>query len=115
MKNKQNIKYKSTKSLENSLIKFAEYASFAKNTIIGDVYSKDPLDKLKATILHEVAHAVQYFHYKETCTTCKPHGPVFKEYYTLLRKNLLNNELPKQNLLKKEYEDYVNKLNKFIR
>ena len=90
--------------------RFYEYASYDKDPSIGGFYSRNPYDKLDAILLHEIAHAVQFFSYKKTNTRCKPHGPVFKQYYKALRTEFINYRLPDQAQLKADYESYVNKL-----
>lgn len=87
--------------------KFHEYASFAKDPVIGNFYSNKPVHYLNAVIVHEIAHAVQYFMYKKYTTRCKPHGPMFKKYYAILRKEFINSRLPSQVELKKDYEGYI--------
>lgn len=87
--------------------RFYEYKSFDSDKYIGGFFSRNPYDKLEAILLHEVAHAVQFFSYKKTGTRCKPHGPVFKHFYKLLRQQFLNNKLPQQDPLRSDYESYV--------
>lgn len=96
--------------VEGEIYKFYEYPSFDANSIIGGFYSRRPYDKLEATIAHEVAHAVQFFAYKKLNTRCKPHGPMFKEYYSKLRMQFINPNLPEQKVLTDEYQDYASKL-----
>ena len=86
------------------IVRFKEYPSYSNSTIIGDLYSTNPIDKLRATILHEMAHTIQLMHYDKNNIRCRPHGPVFKKYYSLLRVNLLNNTLDDQTKLKKEFD-----------
>lgn len=91
-------------STTKGIVHFKEYPSYSADTVIGDLYSTNPLDKLRATILHETAHAIQMLHYEKNNIRCKPHGPIFKKYYSLLRVNLVNNTLGDQNKLKKDFE-----------
>lgn len=95
---------------EGATYKFSEYPSFDSDPHIGGFYSTRPEDKLEAIIVHEIAHAVQFFEYKKLNTRCKPHGPVFKKYYKMLRQHFVNPNLPNQVGLKKDYETYANKL-----
>lgn len=90
--------------------RFYEYRSYDADSTIGGFYSKNPNDKLRAVICHEVAHALQYFQYSVTRIKCKPHGPVFKHYYKALRTEFINDTLPDQKLLAEEYKDYTRKL-----
>lgn len=99
---------------KGEVYRFYEYKSYDSNKVIGGFYAKDPILKLESIILHEIAHAIQYFSYKKTATRCKPHGPVFKKYYEMLRQEFLNHKLPEQQPLKQEYEEYINKLNKGV-
>ena len=92
--------------------RYSEYPSFDSDRYIGGFYSQDPYHKLEAILVHEIAHAVQFFYYKKSGTKCTPHGPVFKKYYKILREEFVNHKLPKQAPLVKDYEDYVNKLKK---
>jgi hypothetical protein len=94
--------------------RFYEYKSYDSDNTIGGFYAKDPILKLEALLLHEIAHAVQFFSYKKTGTRCKPHGPVFKNYYRILRTEFLNEKLPEQRVLRDEYEEYINKLNRGV-
>lgn len=91
--------------------KFHEYASYAKDPVIGDFYSNNPVHYLNAVVVHEIAHAIQWFMYKKYNTRCKPHGPMFKKYYAILRKEFINIKLPNQAALKKDYENYVSTIN----
>ena len=102
--------YWAVPSVEGETYRFREYASFDSDKIIGGFYSQRPYDKLEVIIAHEVAHAVQFFAYKKLDIRCKPHGPVFKKYYAMLREVFVNNKLPKQAPLAKDYENYVQKL-----
>jgi len=102
--------FSSVPRVEGETYRFREYASFDSDKVIGGFYSQRPYDKLEVLIAHEVAHAVQFFAYKKLDTRCKPHGPMFKKYYAMLRTQFINNNLPKQAPLAKDYESYVNKL-----
>jgi hypothetical protein len=94
--------------------RFYEYKSYDSDKVIGGFYSKDPILKLEALLLHEIAHAIQFFSYKKTGTRCKPHGPVFKNYYSILRNEFLNHKISEQIALKKEYDEYINNLNRGV-
>lgn len=89
------------------IYRFYEYPSFDSDRHIGGFYATDYKLKLQAIIAHEVAHAVQFFEYKKLGTRCKPHGPVFKKYYKLLRDNFVNPNLPSQAELTKTYNEYL--------
>jgi hypothetical protein len=102
--------YWAVPSVEGETYRFREYASFDADKVIGGFYSKRPYDKLEAIIAHEIAHAVQFFAYKKLNTRCKPHGPMFKKYYAMLRTDFINSKLSDQKPLAKDYEDYVQKL-----
>lgn len=90
--------------------RFYEYPSYDSNSIIGGFYAKDYLLKLQAIIAHEVAHAVQFFEYKKLNVSCKPHGPIFKKYYSMFRNEFINKNIPKQSVLKAEYENSLRTL-----
>lgn len=90
--------------------RFHEYPSFDADPYIGGFYTQNPYDKLDAILAHEVAHAVQFFSYAKMGTRCKPHGPVFKQYYKLLRQEFVNPYLPNQRSLGGEYEGYIKKI-----
>lgn len=83
----------------SSTYRYHEYASFDKDPYIGGFYSSRSYDKLEAVILHEIAHALQFFEYKKLNIRCKPHGPIFKKYYRMLRGQFLNHKLPNQSSL----------------
>lgn len=91
-------------------LRFYEYRSFDTDPHIGGFYTDDSNQHNQAIVLHEVAHAVQFYSYKINNTRCKPHGPMFKNFYKRLRQGMLNPYLPNQQLLKKDYEDYLKKL-----
>jgi len=92
------------------IYKHTEYPSFADDPVIGSLYCTDPMRKLDTVIVHEMAHAVQFFSYKKTDTRCKPHGPVFKMYYAALRKHFVNCYLSNQVLLRHQYEKDIDDL-----
>lgn len=106
--------YHSYPNNNGEVYRFYEYKSYDSNKTIGGFYAKDPLLKLEALLLHEIAHAVQFFSYKLTGVRCKPHGPVFKGYYKQLREHFLNHKLPEQSALQLEYNDYISKLNRGV-
>jgi hypothetical protein len=83
--------------------RFYEYKSFDSDKVIGGFFYDDPVLKLKAIIVHEMAHTIQFFHYKKEKIKCKPHGPIFKKYYAELREEFINNLLPDQKELKMRY------------
>lgn len=87
----------------NGVGRFYEYPSFDTNPVIGGFFYDDPIIKLKAIIVHEMAHSVQFFHYKKENIRCKPHGPLFKKYYAELRQEFINDLLKDQKELKIRY------------
>jgi hypothetical protein len=96
---------------DRSLVyRFYEYPSYDNNPVIGGFYAKDYLLKLQAVVAHEVAHAVQFFEYSKLKVRCKPHGPIFKKYYSLFRTTFINSKLPEQRILQKTYEEEVSKI-----
>ncbi len=100
----------------NGLVfRFYEYASYDSDKIIGGFYSTKATDKLEAIVLHEIAHAVQFFSYKKQNFRCTPHGPTFKHYYKLLREQFLNYKLPEQTPLKDQYDQLFNSIKTTIK
>jgi hypothetical protein len=97
---------------KGEIYRFYEYPSYDSNSVIGGFYSREPIHKTQAILLHEVAHALQYFAYKKNNTRCKPHGPMFKNFYKRLRIEFLNHKLPEQLELKHDYEQYKARLEK---
>ena len=81
-----------------------EYSSFNDEPDIGGFYTRRSYDKLDMVILHEIAHALQYYSYKINRHRCKPHGPVWKNFYSRLRNTFLNNTLEKQHEMANEYQ-----------
>ena len=79
---------------------FPEYASFAKDPVIGSLRSVTPDLALLALVAHEVAHYVQ-FRIAPNAPRAKvrfsdyrkPHGNTFKHIYRHLRRDLVNKEL----------------------
>lgn len=87
--------------------RFYEYKSFDANKVIGGFYYDDPMLKLQAIIVHEMAHTVQFFHYKKHNIKCKPHGKLFKKYYAELREEFINPLLKDQESLRIEYSKII--------
>ena len=81
-----------------------EYSSFNDDPDIGGFYTRRSYDKLDMVILHEIAHALQYYSYKINRHRCKPHGPVWKNFYSRLRNAFLNNTLENQHDMADEYQ-----------
>ena len=100
------------KDYAGTTYKFHEYPTFDADKEIGGFYSRDPMHKLQATIVHEMAHAVQFFAYRKNNVRCKPHGPMFKNFYRRLRNQFINPNLPDQVALTEDYQGYVDKLTK---
>lgn len=90
--------------------RFYEYPSFDANKTIGGFYYDDPILKLKAIIVHEMAHTIQFFEYKKIGIRCKPHGPIFKKYYAELREEFINHLLKDQKQLKIRYEKAIEEI-----
>jgi hypothetical protein len=71
-----------------------EYASFNKHPIIGKIKVASHLEHLIVVVAHELSHHVQWRlcpgleRFKLVLNT--PHGQVFKEVYTVLRKDFVN-------------------------
>lgn len=72
---------------------YKEYPSFNEDKIIGGFLYNNTFHKAEALLLHEIAHAAQFFHYKFYNTRCTPHGHIFKQYYAELRTQFLNARL----------------------
>ena len=94
----------------SKVYRFYEYPSYDSDKVIGGFYATDYLLKLQAIVAHEVAHAVQFFEYKKLNIRCKPHGYVFKKYYSLFRTKFINNNIPKQAALAERYDASLKKL-----
>ena len=94
----------------NDVYRFYEYPSYDNSNTIGGFYAKDYVLKLQAIVAHEIAHAVQFFEYKKLNIRCKPHGPVFKKFYSLFREQFVNKNIPEQSALKEEYEKSLKSL-----
>jgi len=93
-----------------------EYASFDKDPEIGGFYSRNKWHRLEMVILHEIAHALQYYSYRLNNYRCKPHGPAFKNFYRRLRNIHLNPFLEDQKELGNLYNDakkQIDKLDEF--
>jgi len=94
------------------LIRVYEYKSFDSSSTIGGFYTKNKYQKLEMVLLHELAHAVQYYAYRINNTRCKPHGAIWKNIYKRLREEFLNPHLGDQVALKAEYNDDVDSITK---
>lgn len=92
--------------------RFYEYRSFDSDPLIGGFFYRDPILKLQAIVVHEMAHTAQFFQYHKTGVRCKPHGPVFKKYYRELREEFINHLLPDQKTAKIEYEQIIKGINR---
>lgn len=87
-----------------------EYKSFDADKEIGGIYSNLKYQKLQLVILHEMAHALQYYSYRLNNFRCTPHGITFKNFYRRLRNQFLNPYLPDQDKLKTLYYKGVHQL-----
>ncbi len=93
-----------------------EYKSFDKDPEIGGFYSRNKYHRLEMVILHEIAHALQYYSYRVNNYRCKPHGPAFKNFYRRLRNIHLNPFLENQKELGdiyKKKKDMISKHDEF--
>lgn len=77
---------------------FVEYSSFHKDPEIGGFLSDDPLDHVRATVAHEIAHAIHWWHI-EMCGHKKssPHGSDWRVLYRALRREWVNPLINKGN------------------
>lgn len=82
-----------------------EYKSFDNDPEIGGIYSRNKWHRLEMVILHEIAHALQFYSYKINNYRCKPHGPAFKNFYRRLRNIHLNPFLEDQKELREYYKE----------
>lgn len=72
---------------------FSEYAGFENDPEIGQFFSEDWQHHIKALVLHEWAHVVQF---NGTKPAGQAHGHTFRLVYRTLRQELLNPWLPQQ-------------------
>lgn len=86
-----------------------EYKSFDKDPLIGGFYSCDRFHPLYMHIVHEMAHAAQYYADRILGVPIdRPHGESFKIPYRKLRISTLNKVIPINQLqLKAEYEQEI--------
>ena len=77
--------------------------NFFKNSNESEIYD---------TILHEIAHALQYYSYRLNNYRCKPHGPAFKNFYRRLRIIHLNPFLEDQKELGDQYKEVKKQIEK---
>ena len=89
-----------------------EYKSFDADKEIGGIYSNFKYQKLQLVVLHEIAHALQYYSYRINNFRCKPHGITFKNFYRRLRNKFLNPFLPDQKKFKILYDKEIKALKK---
>lgn len=97
---------------QGTIYEVKEYASFTKDEEIGGFYSQNQWHQIEMVILHEIAHALQYYSYKLNNFRCKPHGPTFKNFYRRLRNVFLNPYLPDQKELREKYTAQRAKIDK---
>ena len=87
-----------------------EYKSFDSDSEIGGFYTRSKWHKLEMVILHEIAHALQYYSYKLNKFRCKPHGPTWRNFYRRLRNVFLNPYLEPQHDAKVEYQGMIDEV-----
>lgn len=86
-----------------------EYKSFDEDPIIGGFYSCDEFHPLYMHVVHEMAHAAQFYADRIIGIAIdRPHGDTFKNPYRKLRVATLNKVIPvNQGQLKKQYEEEI--------
>lgn len=86
-----------------------EYRSFDADPVIGGFYARDENLALGLHVCHEMAHAAQFYgQFVLGVESSRPHGKEFKIPYSKIRKNILNNHIPRiQHQLKQEYDDII--------
>lgn len=96
------------KPTNNDVVRVYEYKSFDASPVIGGFYTRNTEDKIALHCLHEVAHAAQYWgYYLKKLSPGEPHGAVWKNIYSHLRRSILNPRLPNQKSLSEEYKSYI--------
>ena len=98
------------KERDGGVYRVYEYKSFDSDPLIGGFYTRDKHDRLRMVIVHEIAHALQYYSYKLNNFRCKPHGPAWRNFYKRLRQEFINPRLEDQTELKREYDNLVRKI-----
>ena len=98
------VMYRCCKNDNGEVQRVFEYKSFDADPVIGGIYTRTKFHNLELTILHEIAHALQYYSYRVNGFRCKPHGTVWKNFYRRLREEFLNPKLEDQVELKAEYD-----------
>ncbi len=88
----------------DSIQRVYEYKSFDSDPVIGGIYTRTKFQRLELVLLHEIAHALQYYSYRVNNFRCKPHGTTWKNFYRRLRVEFLNPQLENQVELKAEYD-----------
>lgn len=97
---------------KHGIVYFQEYKSYEKDPIIGSAFADKWETYVGLVVGHEAAHAAQY--YTETVRKLPrsaPHGPFFKQIYTMIRREL-NKELPDQLIEQKKYQDLLKSIRK---
>jgi hypothetical protein len=96
---------------DKEIYRVYEYKSFDHDPTIGGIYIREPEFKVGLIMLHEVAHAAQYWlKYMKNKNPGTPHGDLWKRLYACLRSNILNPQLENQKELRLNYEKNVKKL-----
>ena len=90
---------------DGEIYRVYEYKSFDSDPYIGGFYTRDKHDRLRMVIVHEIAHALQYYSYRLNNFRCKPHGTAWKNLYKRLREEFINPRLEDQTELKQEFEN----------
>lgn len=94
--------------------RFYEYRSYDSDQVIGGFYAEDAMLAAQVIVLHEVAHAVQFYADRALGVYIdKPHGESFKKPYRKLRTELFNRKIPVNQIqLATRYNNIISYINK---
>jgi hypothetical protein len=91
-----------------------EYKSYDLDKVIGGFYAEDQMLAAQVIVIHEVAHAAQFYADRSLGLLIdRPHGESFKKPYRRLRTELFNFKIPvNQSQLAKRYNDTISEITK---
>lgn len=95
---------------KQGIARFYEYPAFDDDSVIGGAYIVEGKTAIDIITAHEIAHAAQHYVYKLLNTRCKPHGPLWRDIYTTVRKEFVNGQLGNQTKLKHVYEKQLKEI-----
>lgn len=113
------IRFNLGKLLSNNIAGMCEYASYARNPIIGGFETKDWRLWVDTVLAHELAHVIQYGMWRmpmvkstsEYVRNDKGHGHTFRTVYAILRQQFINHRVEGRIGVRVNHCDFQNNVN----